>query len=182
MKKMDTFLQEWRYRVVAPYICSGMRVLDVGCFDGSMFAWFADKKIQGLGIDSNVIRNLSLSPHIELVEGRFPEDLPSGQQYDAITMLAVIEHVPADDMVSWVNACSELLVSGGLVLITAPSPFVDKILDVLVFLKIADGMALEEHHGFDPSEIPTVFGEQFELVSHKRFQCGLNNLFVLRKK
>ena len=43
-------------------------------------------------------------------------------------------------------------------------------------------MALEEHHGFTPSEVKPLFESAgFRLAIHKKFQLGLNNLFVFTK-
>lgn len=181
MKWLDTFLQEWRYRAVSPYIGSGARVLDVGCFDGSMFSWFRGRDITGVGVDSHVVQGIDLPADVELIEGVFPDDIPEGLPYDVVTMLAVIEHVPLKMMATWVVACSDFLKPNGCVVITVPSPLVDRILDVLVFLKIADGMALEEHHGFDPADVAVLFADKFVMEVHKRFQFGLNHVFVLRK-
>jgi hypothetical protein len=37
----------------------------------------------------------------------------------------------------------------GRLIITIPHPFVDKILDVLIFLHLIEGQEIEAHHGFD---------------------------------
>ena len=67
-------------------------------------------------------------------------------------------------------------------MITVPSPLVDRILDVMTALGLSKGMSLEEHFGFEPSEVKPLFlGCGFELLFHKRFQLGLNNLFVFVK-
>jgi hypothetical protein len=63
-----------------------------------------------------------------------------------------------------------------------PTQFVDSIIDVLRRLHLVDGMSLDEHHGYDPRQTPSIFGEHgFELERQRRFQAGLNFLFVLRK-
>ena len=97
-------------------------------------------------------------------------------------MLAVLEHVPAGQKPIWVEACHARLVKGGVVVLTVPSLRVDSILAVLRFLRLVDGMALEEHHGFDPNEVGPLFeAAGFQRVIHKTFQFGLNNLFVFSK-
>ena len=65
---------------------------------------------------------------------------------------------------------------------TVPSPKVDAILDVAIRLRLMDGMEAEQHHGFAPKAILSVYRDVgFDVVTEKRFQLGLNNLFVLRK-
>ena len=63
-----------------------------------------------------------------------------------------------------------------------PSPLVDPILDALKFLRILDGMSLEEHYGFEVAHTLTIFKKPiFKLVHHKKFQLGLNNLLVFER-
>ena len=59
---------------------------------------------------------------------------------------------------------------------------VEEIEDVLIRLRIIDGMHEEEHHGFQPSQTPEIFERAgFALETNRRFQLGLNNLFVFTK-
>jgi len=51
-----------------------------------------------------------------------------------------------------------------------------------MFLKLIDGQATEEHHGFDPKTLATYFEHDMALISHEKFQFGLNNLFIFGKK
>jgi hypothetical protein len=63
-----------------------------------------------------------------------------------------------------------------------PTQAVDRWVDVLVRFRLADGMSLEQHHGFDPGVLPGEFARhQFSLLVWKRFQLGLNNLFVFER-
>ncbi|HEY7819578.1 MAG TPA: hypothetical protein VIG29_15255, partial [Vicinamibacteria bacterium] len=53
----------------------------------------------------------------------------------------------------------------------------------LKFLRLIDGMALDEHHGFEPSDTPAIFsGFGLRLVRRRKFQLGLNNLFVFQRE
>ena len=67
-------------------------------------------------------------------------------------------------------------------MITVPSTLVDPIVDTLVRMRVMRAVAIEQHWGFDPTTTPDVFAPAgLTLVRSKRFQLGLNNLFVLRK-
>jgi hypothetical protein len=74
-----------------------------------------------------------------------------------------------------------LLKPKGRVIVTVPSPQVDYILEILLKLKLIDGMSLEEHYGFKPSDTEIIFSKGFKLIKKKKFQLGLNNLYVFEK-
>ena len=98
---------------------------------------------------------------------------------DVVTMLAVFEHIAPEDQALVVQACADVLVPGGLVVLTVPSPLVDPMLDVLIKARLIDGMAHEQHHGFVPADLQPLFAAGgFAEVAAERFQLGLNNLYV----
>jgi SAM-dependent methyltransferase len=181
MKALDRFIQNRRIDKVRPYLPPGSRVLDIGCADGVLF-----RRIPGLGeyvgLDSALMEPVD-RPRFRLIRGPFPDALPSHEPFDAITLLAVIEHIPPDQLDRLARACAAHLKPGGHLVITVPSALVDRILDLLRFLRLIDGIALEEHHGFSAGQTPAIFaGLNVDLVKHQRFQLGLNNLFVFRKR
>src|SRR5262249_53522255 len=103
--------------------------------------------------------------------------------WDAITMLAVLEHIPRKNHPAVANACKELIKSGGRVIVTVPSMVVDRILPLLRTLRLIDGMSLDEHYGFDPRDVTRSFDvASFRLIHYSRFQLGLNNLYVFERK
>jgi hypothetical protein len=64
-----------------------------------------------------------------------------------------------------------------------PLPGADRILNALKFLRVIDGMQLDQHSGLDPKKIPSAFSHRdLTLVRAERFQLGLNNLHVFRKR
>jgi SAM-dependent methyltransferase len=181
MKPMDRLLQWWRIRKALPYIAAGSRVLDIGCADGELFRCIPHVA-EGVGVDPDLPSTTRPCPNAVLLRGLFPHALPDDLPFDVITLLAVLEHVPPDHQKALALACARHLKPGGHLIITVPSPFVDRILVVLRFLRLIHGMALEQHYGYDPGQTTTLFAVPgMELIKARGFQVGLNNLFVFRK-
>jgi 2-polyprenyl-3-methyl-5-hydroxy-6-metoxy-1,4-benzoquinol methylase len=174
-------LQRWRIVRAARWLPDGARVLDIGCFDASLFERLAARGVHGVGIDPLLDSPIE-GPNYTLRPGRFPEDVPVGDRFGAIVALAVVEHLPEAVLPELGRACAALLCPRGRLIVTVPSPVVDRILDVLVTLRLVDGMSLEEHHGFDPRTTPQVVTrDDLRLIRRQRFQLGLNHLFVFEK-
>jgi 2-polyprenyl-3-methyl-5-hydroxy-6-metoxy-1,4-benzoquinol methylase len=184
MKWLDYYLQKRRFRAAGKHIRPGIRLLDIGCYQGEFFHYLKDKAITGTGIDSNVE---SLTPQLPagvvLIRDHFPSEKLAEQKFDYITALAVFEHIPDEYQPSFLGSCAGLLSDKGKIIITVPSPLVDHIINFLKFLKIVDAMSIEEHHGFSPKQVIPLFEKAgFKLLFHKKFELGLNNLFVFEKK
>ncbi len=180
MRRVDVWLQGWRAAKARPWVPMGARLLDVGCHQGEFLEGLGDRIGPSVGIDP--LAEPRATPRYRLIRGTFPgsHSFPDGS-FDVVSMLAVIEHVP--DWRGLVAACWRVLAPEGRVVLTVPSPEVDKILAVLLKLGIATGMSLEEHHGLDPADLPHGFRAQgFALERWQRFQLGLNNLMVFRRK
>lgn len=97
-------------------------------------------------------------------------------------MLAVLEHVPPEDQARLPAACFEILRPGGRIILTVPSSMVDRILKLLGALRLIDGMSMDEHYGFGAEVTVEIFRPPFFRLSHRRrFQLGLNNLFVFER-
>jgi SAM-dependent methyltransferase len=153
-------------------------VLDVGCADGALFRVGKHRIPSGVGIDT-VASEAWVDGGYERRTGAFPDAVHPGEEFDAILMLAVVEHVPESELKRWADAVPEILRPGGRLVITAPSPLVDHILHVGVRLRLLDGMEAHQHHGFDPGDVPGVFSVPALRLEHRRrFELGLNNLFV----
>jgi len=181
MKAVDRLLQRWRIAKARPYIASGARVLDIGCADGALFQQLRSRIGEGVGIDPDLGRSLDMG-YYKLISGWFPQDLPDARPFDVITLLAVLEHVPPDQLSQLAQDCARFLNPGGHLVLTVPSPSVDRILDLLMRMHIIDGMSLDEHYGFEPRQTLSIFSVGvMTLVKAQRFQLGLNNLFVFTK-
>ncbi|HVR88235.1 MAG TPA: class I SAM-dependent methyltransferase [Candidatus Limnocylindria bacterium] len=181
MKLLDRALQRRRIAVAASWIPRESRVLDVGCADGALFELLRDRVAGGVGIDPQATPAAARGG-VRLLRGMFPADAPD-ERFDAITMLAVLEHLPASSHAATGEAAARLLRPGGRLVITVPEPAVDRIVDVLTRFGLADGMSLAEHHGFQTQDTPGIFEPHgFRLLTHRRFQLGLNNLFVFERR
>jgi SAM-dependent methyltransferase len=179
MRWIDRVLQNWRARKARPWIPEGAQVLDIGCHQGEFLKSLGERIGPSVGLDPLAVPETT--PHYRLLTGLFnPPTAFADASFDAIVMLATLEHIRDKEPLA--RECWRLLRPGGRVIITVPSKFVDKIIHVLCCIRLADGMSVDEHHGFDPRTTPRVFGRfGFTLECWRRFQLGLNHLFVLQK-
>ena len=182
MKWLDLFIRDLRIKKAFPYLSNAKQVLDIGSGDGELCRLLANHGIKGIGIDT--CSNEAFVPEgFKFVLGSFPDALPNGKSFDAISVLAVLEHISEDKKTAFVKACFERLSVEGFIVLTVPSPKVDVILSVLKFMRLVDGIAIDQHHGFSPVEVKPLFElAGFKLFVHKKFQFGLNNLFIFKKK
>ncbi len=168
-------------RVGLRWLGNDVRVIDVGAHEGELFTALGERLRVGFGIEP-LRRTVLETAKFRIEPGYFPTVRPDEKQWDAITLFAVLEHIPEIGQVALANACHDLLRVGGRVVITVPSNAVDPILGVLRSLRLIDGMSLEEHFGFKVTQTLAIFSPpRFRLVHHRRFQLGLNHLFVFEK-
>lgn len=180
MKWLDYRLQWERTRRVVPYVAQGARVLDIACADGALFRVLGDLVGSGVGIDLDPVP--PSTPKYEYIQGSFPSALPTGEAFDVVAALAVLEHVPEKDQPGFAAGCARALRSGGHLVVTVPSSRVDDLLRVMKAVRLVDGMRDDQHYGFHPTKAIAMFEKAgLVLERHSRFQLGLNNLFVFRK-
>lgn len=179
MRPVDRLLQRWRAAVAIPRIPPGASVLDIGCHRGELLRKLRGRIGPSVGLDPEA--DESADGRVWLLRDKFPpaEPLPV-ESFDAVVMLATLEHITDKDAV--VAECARVLNPGGRVIVTLPSVWVDPLVALLRSVGLADGMSLEEHHGFDPRSAPALFARHGFVLDHWRpFQFGLNNLFVFRR-
>ena len=182
MRPLDRLFLLWRMAKVGPYIPQGARVLDVGCGDGDFLRRLGPRIGEGVGIDSYLTSPVEGGSY-RLLPGAFPDGLPEGiGAFDVITMMAVLEHIPPAEQSRLARVCAALLAPRGRLILTVPSPAVDGILHFLQrrLPFLYEGRSLEEHYGFAADQTPSIFSA-LTLVAAKKFEFGLNNLFVFEK-
>jgi hypothetical protein len=182
MKPLDVLLQKWRMRMAIRHLPESVRLIDIGAHNGEIFEALGARLKEGFGIEP-LLASPRQTANYRLEPGYFPQVLPQTTGWDAITMLAVLEHIPPAQQQLLADACWKFLRPGGLVIVTVPAPAVDHILFFLTSMKLLSGMSLEEHFGFEPEQTRSIFGEpRFRLLVHSCFQLGLNHLFVFSKE
>ena len=184
MKLIDRVLRSWRTCVAISALPSQVNsVFDIGCDDGYLLNRIDNGRILLCGCDPRVQDECSV-PNGKLFCGFFPDVLNGNEcsnSYDAIFALAVFEHFSEVDLINSSRKISEMLSEQGRLIVTVPHPFVDKILDILMFFRFIDGQTLHEHHGFNPNTLVNIFSRHLFLSEKKTFQLGLNNLYVFEK-
>ncbi|MCU0653456.1 MAG: class I SAM-dependent methyltransferase [Candidatus Pacebacteria bacterium] len=184
MKFIDKALRRWRVGVALRAMPNLVEsVFDIGCDDGYLLRKIKGEDLRLDGCDPRLSIKF-VSSNSRLLQGFFPSVLDESKgwgKYDTIFALSVFEHFTEGDLKKTSQKISELLTDKGRLIVTVPHPFVDKILDSLMLLKLIDGQAVEEHHGFDPESLVSMLSSHLQLKFRKKFQLGLNNLFVFEK-
>jgi len=181
MTRMDRWIQKKRIQRVMRHIPDGITILDIGCFQGELFSAMGKRLGKGFGMDPLLSEPIE-KPGYTLMKGWFPDDWKIKTALHCITMLAVLEHIPASLQSNLAKRTSEILLPGGLLILTVPSKKADIFLKLLKKMGMIHGMSLEEHYGFDPADTKMLFESAgFSLKKHEAFQFGLNNLFVFKR-
>ncbi|MGA3037307.1 MAG: class I SAM-dependent methyltransferase [Vulcanimicrobiaceae bacterium] len=108
--------------VLLPYLHSGMRVLEMGCYRGGLRQFFPrDLDYHGVDFDQAALQTAEargIVPHVMDADRGFPEGLPS-ESFDAVIACEVLEHLvnPRAILRDLVQRCK----SGGRVLISLPN-------------------------------------------------------------
>jgi SAM-dependent methyltransferase len=180
MRIADRLLQAWRAWKARPWVRPGARVLDIGCHQGEFLRGLGDRIGPSIGLDP--LARPEAGPRFCIRAESFREPTAfADESFDAVVLLATLEHIRDKEPLA--RECRRLLTPGGRVIVTVPASVVDRIVAWLCRLRLADGMSLDEHHGFDPCQTPAIFARYgFDLEHAGRFQLGLNRIFVMRKR
>jgi 2-polyprenyl-3-methyl-5-hydroxy-6-metoxy-1,4-benzoquinol methylase len=166
-------------RMADRYVRPGDRLLDVGCHDGAFIESVRGRVTTAVGIDP--LATPMQSGAVTILRGVFPADARlAPDSFDCVTMLATLEHV--DDPVAVARACFRLLAPGGRLVVTVPHVIAHHLVSALMWLAVLDGMGIEGHRGFDVrSTWPTLSNAGFRLLEQRRFELGMNHLYVAGK-
>ena len=182
---LESFLARQRVnqarKLIPPSAASG-RVLDIGCGSFPLFLVstdFAEK----YGLDRvpvNIPEHLR-APNLKVLDydvqtGR---DLPfEDDHFDAVTMLAVFEHLEPSVLTRLLGEIRRVLRPGGVYVMTTPAHWTDPILQLLATLHLVSPLEIGEHKGsYSHGDIAAVLdaaGFDRERVRFGYFEFGAN--------
>ena len=162
-----------------PYVRG--RVLDVGCCTGDIIP-VLQAATGYVGVDIN---NRSL----DLLKGKHPEcevyrvdvqkeAIPCVERFDTIMGLALIEHLEEPDR--FLDIYVPLLEPGGSIVLTTPTPWGERIHQLLQSVGMTSSVIKGLHHSiFKPQELAGLMKSHgLEAVCSRTFEFGMNQLYV----
>jgi 2-polyprenyl-3-methyl-5-hydroxy-6-metoxy-1,4-benzoquinol methylase len=178
---LEPFLAHQRARqankLIKPSIRQG-RILDIGCGSDPYFlahTLFKEKfAIEQLPVSdpkqdiSWFTLDLNDNPNLPFEDGFF----------NVVTMLAVVEHLNPKMMVDLFMECRRVLTPNGMVVLTTPSAWSNRLLRIMARLRLVSKEEIDDHvYGYTLPLIGWYFGAagfEMEKVNFGYFEFGFN--------
>ena len=186
---LESFLAKQRAKKVGGLI-EGLsrreRLLDIGCGSFPYFLTITDFK-EKYGIDPSVNKDLTLDKSINLltvdVGGK---NLPFKDNFfDAVTMLAVFEHIDNEKLQNVIADIKRVLNNDGILIITTPAPWADKLLHFMAKFGLISSEEIHEHkHNHPRAKIEDIInkaGFKKSNIESGFFEFHMNMWFVAKK-
>ncbi len=189
---LDLFLAKQRYKIAGRKIKSAPqngRILDIGCGSYSLFLTEVDFK-EKYGLDKNIeddVKNRMAEQQIKLINHYIEseEELPFENDYfDAITMLAVFEHIEPEHLVRIHRQIHRILKPGGVYFMTTPAVWTENLLRFLGKLRLISETISEHKDSYNHSMISSILRQaDFEKskMQFGYFELWMNNWFAAVK-
>jgi SAM-dependent methyltransferase len=148
---LEPILARWRTeranRLIPPALREG-RILDIGCGSFPYFlahTAFKEKfAVDQLPLSAETAAGNKIE-FFELDLNREPK-LPFEPDYfDAVSLLAVVEHLSPDSMAALFTECRRVLRTGGMVVLTTPAAWSDGLLHLMAHLNLVSAAEIHEH-------------------------------------
>ncbi len=158
------------------------RVLDVGCGSSPYFLLNTKFK-ERYGIDPSLtklkIENLKLKKG-DITKQKLPF---RDNFFDAVTMLAVFEHLDHKKISFVLKEVNRVLKKGGVLVMTTPAPWSDKILKIMARTGFVSKEEIHEHKHNLTSKIIRDYlkNDNFRNIKSGYFEMGLNMWFTGNK-
>jgi len=160
-------------------------ILDIGCgMDCSLLRAVAFNERHGIDqVEPHVIPPGVVFHRMD-IEHIFSLPFPRGY-FDAVTMLAVVEHMTPEAVQTLLCEIWRVLGPGGLLILTTPRPGTDFLLRGMARMHLVSKEEIEEHtHEYGRHELNACLahaGFALQHVRHGTFECGLNTWVEARK-
>ncbi|MGI6423144.1 MAG: methyltransferase domain-containing protein [Candidatus Dojkabacteria bacterium] len=146
---LEGFLSTQRAKLANSKIPSKYRkgkILDIGC--GTVPYFLLNTKFkEKYGIDYSLQKDKKYKD-ISLKKESINSGLPFQSNYfDIVTMLAVFEHIEPDDLQKLLSEIHRVLKKDGLLILTTPCVWTDRLLRFLASLNFVSKEEIEEHKG-----------------------------------
>ena len=182
---LDVFLAKQRYKIAHRELRSldkQGRILDIGCGAVPLFLSTVEMR-RRYGLDKNIgqeaiakaaEQGITLTSFLIEQQERFPFD---GDFFDAVTMLAVFEHIEPGELVRIHKEIRRILKPGGRYIMTTPAFWTDPLLRLLAGLRLISDVSIREHKdNYRHGQIASVLEQAGFKESKMRF--GYFELFM----
>ena len=182
---LDLFICRWRSRIVRRFIRPGATVMDFGCGHQALFLRSVQEQItRGIGLDYDAAPSRPAA-NIEIQQFHFKERFEfADRTFDQITILAVVEHIPLDQVDILFREFRRVLKDDGRVLLTTPTPAAKPLLEFLAFkLRIISAPEIADHkHYYSESDLRALAAlHGLEFTAYSKFLFGFNCFASLTK-
>ena len=181
---IDKIVRNLRLKRILKFIPNNAVICDLGCGDGELLKVLSRKSkiIQGVGVDRHIVSGKN--GKLEFINSDISEVSLPENFFNAVLMLAVIEHMDIDKVSQVLAEAKRILKSGGKLIITTPTPQSKSILEFLAFkMKIISRDEIAEHkHYYAKNELLEILAKLgFKKVQAEYFQFHLNSFYVMEK-
>jgi ubiquinone/menaquinone biosynthesis C-methylase UbiE len=150
---LEGFLARQRIKITNGLLksCSSKdRILDIGCGTYPLFLlqsnffekYGIDKVSYSREIEQLKNSNIIISNHDIVTEEKLPFE---NSNFDAVTMLAVFEHIEPTNLAEVLNEIHRVLRPEGIFIITTPAKWTDGLLRIMSKLKLVSSVEIGEH-------------------------------------
>jgi ubiquinone/menaquinone biosynthesis C-methylase UbiE len=185
---LEGFLAKQRANKANSFISDKLRtgkILDIGC---GFYPYFLinTKFNEKFGVDPSIKSDLVKKGNISITKESLDEKLPyKNNNFNVVTMLAVFEHLENKNLIPILSEIERVLLKNGLLIITTPAPWSDKLLHFMARTGLISKEEIHEHkHNLSKEVIEELIskaGFKKEKIKSGYFEFGFNMWFVINK-